>query len=32
MAERDPSTGGNPKPVTAEDYEVLYWQAIRGEL
>ncbi len=32
MAEHDPSTGGNPRPVTAKDYEVLYRQAIRGEL
>jgi alcohol dehydrogenase len=32
MAERDPSTGGNPKPVVAADYEVLYRNAIRGEV
>ena len=32
MAENDPSTGGNPRPVTARDYEALYLKAIRGEL
>ncbi len=32
MAEHDPSTGGNPRPVTARDYEVLYRKAIRGEI
>jgi alcohol dehydrogenase len=32
MAEHDPSTGGNPRPVTARDYEVLYRKAIRGEM
>ena len=32
MAENDPSTGGNPRPVTAADYEVLYRKAIRGEI
>ncbi|MCR4283500.1 MAG: iron-containing alcohol dehydrogenase, partial [Bauldia sp.] len=32
MAERDPSTGGNPRPVVAKDYELLYRKAIRGEI
>ena len=32
MAELDPSTGGNPTPVKAADYEVLYRKAIRGEI
>jgi alcohol dehydrogenase class IV len=32
MAEKDPPTGGNPRPVTARDYEALYRKAIRGEL
>ncbi len=32
MAELDPSTGGNPRPVTAKDYEVLYRKAIHGEM
>jgi alcohol dehydrogenase class IV len=32
MAERDPSTGGNPVPLTAKDYEVLYAAAIAGTL
>ena len=32
MAEYDPSTGGNPRPVTAADYTVLYRKAIRGEM
>jgi alcohol dehydrogenase class IV len=32
MAERDPSTGGNPVPMTAPDYEVLYGKAISGKL
>ena len=32
MAELDPSTGGNPKPVVAADYEALYRNAIRGEI
>ena len=32
MAEYDPSTGGNPRPVTARDYEGLYRKAIRGEM
>jgi alcohol dehydrogenase class IV len=30
MAERDPSTGGNPVPMTAKDYEGLYRKAIAG--
>jgi alcohol dehydrogenase len=30
MAERDPSTGGNPVPMTAKDYELLYRNAIAG--
>jgi alcohol dehydrogenase len=32
MAERDPSTGGNPVTMTAPDYEVLYGKAISGKL
>ena len=28
MAEHDPSTGGNPVPLTAKDYEALYRKAI----
>jgi alcohol dehydrogenase class IV len=32
MAERDPSTGGNPVPMTAKDYAVLYDKAIAGRL
>jgi alcohol dehydrogenase len=32
MAEHDPSTGGNPRPVTAREYETLYRKAIRGEM
>jgi len=32
MAEHDPSTGGNPVPMTAKDYEELYRKAITGEL
>jgi alcohol dehydrogenase len=32
MAEHDPSTGGNPVPMTAKDYEGLYRKAIRGEI
>jgi len=32
MAECDPSTGGNPVPVTAKDYEGLYAAAISGRL
>ncbi len=32
MAEKDPSTGGNPRPVVTRDYEALYRKAIRGEL
>jgi alcohol dehydrogenase class IV len=31
-AERDPSTGGNPVPMKAEDFEVLIRAAIRGDL
>ena len=30
MAERDPSTGGNPRPVAAEDYATLYRMAMGG--
>jgi alcohol dehydrogenase class IV len=32
MAECDPSSGGNPVPLTAKDYEALYRKAISGEL
>jgi len=32
MAERDPSTGGNPVPMTAQDYAQLYEKAIAGRL
>lgn len=32
MAERDPSTGGNPVPMTAADYAGLYEKAIAGRL
>ncbi|MCX5495240.1 iron-containing alcohol dehydrogenase [Kaistia dalseonensis] len=32
MAELDPSTGGNPVPVTAKDYDVLFRNAINGTL
>lgn len=32
MAEIDPSTGGNPRPVTAADYAVLYRKAVLGEI
>jgi len=32
MAEHDPSTGGNPVPLKAADYAVLYRKAIQGEL
>jgi alcohol dehydrogenase len=32
MAEHDPSTGGNPRPVKAKDYEQLYAAAIAGRL
>jgi len=32
MAEHDPSTGGNPVPMTAADYEILYRKAINGRL
>jgi alcohol dehydrogenase class IV len=28
----DPSSGGNPVPLTAKDYEALYRKAISGEL
>jgi alcohol dehydrogenase class IV len=31
-AERDPSTGGNPVPMKAKDFEVLIRAAIRGDL
>jgi alcohol dehydrogenase class IV len=30
MAEHDPSTGGNPLPLKAKDYESLYRKAIAG--
>lgn len=32
MAELDPSTGGNPVPVTAADYDLLFRNAINGKL
>jgi len=32
MAEHDPSNGGNPVPLTAEDYKGLYRKAIAGDL
>ena len=32
MAEHDPNTGGNPVPLKAADYAVLYRKAIKGEL
>ena len=32
MAEHDPTTGGNPVPLKAADYAVLYRRAISGEL
>jgi alcohol dehydrogenase class IV len=32
MAEKDPSTGGNPVPLVAKDYEKLYSVAIAGIL
>jgi alcohol dehydrogenase len=32
MAEHDPSTGGNPVPLKAADYEKLYARAIAGTL
>jgi alcohol dehydrogenase class IV len=32
MAEIDPSTGGNPVPLKAADYESLYAAAIAGTL
>lgn len=32
MAEHDPSNGGNPVPLTAQDYEVLFKNAINGVL
>jgi alcohol dehydrogenase class IV len=32
MAERDPSTGGNPVALKAADYEKLYAAAIAGTL
>ncbi|MFN3627674.1 MAG: iron-containing alcohol dehydrogenase, partial [Parvibaculum sp.] len=32
MALEDPSTGGNPLPMTAGDYETLYAKAIEGRL
>jgi alcohol dehydrogenase class IV len=32
MAERDPSTGGNPIPLKARDYDALYRRAITGTL
>jgi alcohol dehydrogenase len=30
MAEHDPTSGGNPVPMTAKDYEGLYRKAITG--
>jgi alcohol dehydrogenase class IV len=32
MAEHDPTNGGNPKPLTAKEYEALYAKAIAGSL
>ncbi len=32
MAERDPSSGGNPVPLRAADYAALYRRAIAGEI
>ncbi len=32
MAAEDPNNGGNPPPLTAEDYEALFADAIRGRL
>jgi alcohol dehydrogenase class IV len=32
QAHADPSTGGNPRPLTIEDFEKLYLRCIRGEL
>ena len=32
MAEHDPSNGGNPKPLTVEEYAALYGKAISGSL
>jgi alcohol dehydrogenase class IV len=32
MAEKDPSTGGNPVPLKAKDYDKLYRAAIAGIL
>jgi len=32
QAHADPSTGGNPRPMTIEDFEQLYLRCIRGEL
>jgi alcohol dehydrogenase class IV len=32
MAEHDPTNGGNPTPLTAQDYEGLYARAIAGTL
>ena len=32
MAEHDPSNGGNPVPLTAKDYDVLFRNAINGVL
>lgn len=32
MAERDPSTGGNPLPVTAADYAGIFGSAMEGRL
>jgi alcohol dehydrogenase class IV len=32
QAHADPSTGGNPRPLTIEDFEQLYLRCIRGEL
>ncbi|MQT11362.1 iron-containing alcohol dehydrogenase [Segnochrobactrum spirostomi] len=32
QAERDPSTGGNPRPMVAKDFEPVILAAIRGDL
>jgi len=32
QALQDPSTGGNPLPMTEADFERLYLKCIRGEL
>ena len=30
MAEKDPSTGGNPRPMVADDYVTLYQMSLGG--